>query len=452
MFADLWANLAIQGADAYADELKQMSTWKRRGRVPTPADRYFAAWREVGDWLYVPRGLTPDVLRRIPQLRTRLRDRRLKRPAVDWHWHGHLFDYQRGALERVRLTEGGTLIAPPGAGKTEMGMAFAAMFRQPALWLVTSLDLADQALARAKKLFTLDDSAYGMIDQSSRRAGTHLTVATMETLAKYPTLAQQIGARCGTVIVDEAHHTPCDSMTDVLRACPGKYRLALTATDDRGDNLGPVIPALMGPRVEVPVSVLVKAGRLILPRVEIVYTGFRATPADGWDKFQSARATDATRNALATNLAASEARKGRRVIVIVEMVEHASTLAAMIRRAGIPCSSMDGQEDRERRSALLKAFRARPGTALCATKLVDEGIDVPEADCVVLVTPGRSPLRLRQQVGRIMRVSIGKRNAVVYDMADVGSQSLKLQLAERLNTYRHFGDVDLRPRRFLGVA
>ena len=452
MFADLWANLAIQNPGGYANDLKAMSTWKRRGRVPTPADRYFAAWSEAGDWLYVPRGLTPAVLKRIPELRARLRDRRLKRPSVDWRWHGHLFDYQRGALESVRRNEGGTLIAPPGAGKTEMGMAFAAMFRQPALWLVTSLDLADQALGRAHKLFTLDESAYGLIDQNNRRAGTHLTVATMETLARYPNLAKQIGSRCGTVIVDEAHHTPCDSMTDVLRYCPGKYRLALTATDDRGDSLGPVIPALMGPRVELPVSTLVKAGRLILPRIEIVYTGFRATPKDGWDKFQTARATDPKRNGIAAHLAASAARRGHRVIVIVELVEHAAALAAMIRKLGATCSSMDGKEDRDRRAALLAALRSRPGGVLVATKLVDEGIDVPEADCLVLVAPGRSPLRLRQQVGRVMRVNPGKRFSIVYDMADTGSQSLKMQLSERLYTYRHFGDVDLRPQRFMGVA
>jgi superfamily II DNA or RNA helicase len=429
-----------------------MATWKRRGRVPTPADRHFRAWSEAGGWLFLPRGLTQAVLDCIPRLRGRVRDRRLLRPAVDWHWQGHLFDYQRSVLDTVRRTGGGTLIAPPGAGKTEMGLAFAASMRQPALWLVNSLDLADQALTRARRLFLLDDSAYGMVDQHNRSVGTHLTIATMETLARYPDIARQVGARCGTVIVDECHHVPTDSLVRVLKFCPGRYRLGLTATDDRGDNLGPVIPALMGPRTEVPVSALVRAGRLLLPRVEIVFTRFGATPNAGWDRFQLARARDPARNALAAHLAVSAARLGRRVLVIVELVEHASTLAALIRRAGVPCSAMDGHESRERRGELIRALRARPGRVLVATKLADEGLDLPEADCLVLVTPGRSPLRLRQQVGRVMRVNTGKRSAVVYDMADMGSLSLKVQLHERLRTYRRFGDVDLNPRRFLGVA
>lgn len=443
--ADLWANLAIRSPGPYTAELRALATWRRRGRLPQGVSRNLEAWTSVRGWLFVPRGLLPVVRRRVPGLR--VRDRRLVRPALDWRWRGNLFDYQTNALQVLRRTEGGTLIAPPGAGKTETGLGFAAILRQPALWLVTSLDLADQTLARARRLFDLGDGAFGLIDQDNRTMGTHLTVATVDTLARYPGLTKQIGARVGTVIGDEAHHLPALSFLKVLRYCPGRYRLGLTATPDRGDGLGPVIPALTGPETEIAVSTLVAAHRLMLPAIRVVYTGFGGTPRNGWGTFQQLRAESPSRNALVVRIASREARRGRRVLVVVELVAHAATLARLLRAAGVPCSSLDGAESRERRAMLLQAFRRRPGTALVATKLADEGLDLPEVDCLVLVTPGRSSLRLRQQVGRVMRVCVGKRSSIVYDLADTGAPSLWLQLRERLHTYRHFGDVDLQPRR-----
>jgi superfamily II DNA or RNA helicase len=451
MQADLYANLALHRPGPHAQWLRDMATWRRLGRVAHKADRLLPVWRAHGDWLLLPRGLLPSVQERLPGLK--VRDRRRLLPRIDFHWRGNLFGYQEGALARLREQGGGVLVAPPGSGKTEVGLAFAASTRQPTLWLVHSLDLVEQTVERARRLYGLDHGAVGAIHEGQHdRWGSHLTVCTIQTLAKFSDLAREAGMRHGCVIADEAHHLPATSFLRVLFRCPGRYRLALTATPDRTDGLGPVIAAVMGPPVEIPVSVLVRAGRLTLPDVRVVYTGFAGTPDDGWGAFQKARAADERRNRLVVRLAVAAARGGRRVLVVVELVEHAHRLARMVRLAGVRSSSVVGAVSPERRRLLLDALVAAPGRVLVATKLADEGLDLPQLDCVVLAAPGRSPLRLRQQVGRVMRVYKGKRSAIVYDMADLGSPSLKQQLRARVRTYRRFGDTDLQPRRWGRVA
>jgi superfamily II DNA or RNA helicase len=403
-------------------------------------------WREHGEWLVIPRELLPAVRARIPDLR--VQDRRLLLPSRDFIWLGNLYDYQRLALHRLRAQGGGTLVAPPGAGKTEIALAFAASTRQPTLWLVHSLDLVRQTYERARRLFSLPEGAFGMLTEQEKSIGTHLTIATVQTLAKFPDLRRMVGRRHGCVICDEAHHLPALSFLKVMYSCPGRYRLACTATPDRTDGLGPVIDAVMGPAVEVPVSALVRAGRLMRPQVRVIYTSFAGTPDDGWEAFQKARALDDRRNALVVRLAAWEARLGRRVLIVVERVDHARLLTRLARQAGVPSSYVVGAVSTERRRTLLAALIAAPGRILVATKLADEGLDLPQLDCLILAAAGRSPLRLQQQLGRVMRVYPGKRSAVVYDLADVGNATLRRHLVSRVRTYRHFGDVDLQPIRW----
>jgi superfamily II DNA or RNA helicase len=77
--------------------------------------------------------------------------------------------------------------------------------------------------------------------------------------------------------------------------------------------------------------------------------------------------------------------------------------------------------------------RMRSGTArvLFATKLADEGLDIPGLDALVLLTPSRNGARTTQRAGRTLRAVPGKPQPVIYDLADSRMGLLRSQARTR---------------------
>lgn len=412
-----------------------MAVFKRQGRVPSGERRVVRFFVNRPEAVVLPRGLLHQVRALAP---VRIIDRRITLPTVDFGWRGQLRPEQAAAA-RVLLRDGeGMLVGMPGSGKTNTGLALVAAWRQPGLWLVHTKPLAKQALERARSQMNLPPRAFGYVGEGEEDWGTHLTVGMIQSFAKrrYPGAAQ----RFGTVVVDECHHLPALTLARVVSQFPARYRLGLTATPERTDGLGPLTTAILGPTVgTISPKALLEAGRIVLPVVRIVPTGWRYWGRGDWAYLQRARAADARRNLLACTLAAREARAGRRVLVLAELVPHARLLAGVLtRRFGVPAYAVVGEAPARVRE---RAFRAveEGRSVLVATKLADEGLDLPSLDCLILAAPGRSAPRLQQQVGRIMRQVRGKRGAVVYDLADTAVETLRLQAQERLQVYRTLG-------------
>ena len=118
-------------------------------------------WRQEDAYLALPRGLEGDLRRLAPD--ATITDRRLLLPEVDFSWRGTLRPEQKTACQAAHAAGGGVVVGPCGSGKTVMGLAMVAAWRQPCLWLVHTVDLARQALDRARERFDLPADAFGMI-------------------------------------------------------------------------------------------------------------------------------------------------------------------------------------------------------------------------------------------------------------------------------------------------
>lgn len=55
---------------------------------------------------------------------------------------------------------------------------------------------------------------------------------------------------------------------------------------------------------------------------------------------------------------------------------------------------------------------------LCHNSLADEGLNIPALDALILAGGGKSPTRLKQRIGRVLRLSPGKKEAFVVDFKD----------------------------------
>jgi superfamily II DNA or RNA helicase len=432
--AILDSGLTIEEPGGYRPALKRLATFRRRGRVPTGERRIVPFYHAAGQRLILPRGLLARVRSQAP---VEVVDRRLLFAPIAFRWRGSLFGYQQAAVEAVYRQQGGVLVSPPGSGKTVMGVALAAAWGQPTLWLTHTLRLQRQAYDQARRLLDLPPSAFGLIGQWGTNVGTHFTVAMVQTLAKRPDIVRQLRIRVGTVIQDEAHHVPSWTWSRILTRFPAAYRLGLSATPDRTDGLGPLMVAIMGGRVIVPLRVLIEAGRVMAPKVRVVPTGHSQAPAP-WADMERVRAHDPRRNALIVELVAKLFREDRRCLVLVTRKDHARILAKALVREGVQAFAVMGELTPQRRERYLALMER--GQAVCvATRLADEGLDVPSLDALVLASAARSRVQLEQQIGRVMRQVVGKPTPYVFDLADDETPTYRRHVRHRLALYRHLG-------------
>ncbi|MCA9962042.1 MAG: hypothetical protein KC443_23555, partial [Anaerolineales bacterium] len=93
----------------------------------------------------------------------------------------------------------------------------------------------------------------------------------------------------------------------------------------------------------------------------------------------------------------------KRTLVFTETVHSAQRAAETLRQLGMPAFDYTSKLTREKRKERLSDFRSGKIRVLAAPRVLDEGIDVPEADIGVIVAASRSRRQMIQRMGRIIR-------------------------------------------------
>lgn len=100
------------------------------------------------------------------------------------------------------------IVAPPGSGKTVIGLKIIADKQQPALIVVHRKQLADQWAERIEAFLGIAKQDIGRIGQGKTKIGKQITIAMIQSLGKelQKTNNNQLVNAFGTIIVDECHH------------------------------------------------------------------------------------------------------------------------------------------------------------------------------------------------------------------------------------------------------
>lgn len=346
---------------------------------------------------------------------------------------------QADAVAEMFRHEQGQIVIPPGGGKTEIGLAFAAQCETRTLVVVHTKDLFEQWVTRAK--VASPEMSIGEIRASKSQVG-HLTIAMAQTLKKHLSDGGKFWRQFGAIIIDESHHAAAETWEWLLNTCPAYYRFGLTATKRRADGRQNLVTFYIGPVIKE-----VAFQSKVPLEVQPVRTGFKGRyrgPFD-WSRMLRQLSEDPERNARIAGLIVHEAYEKHCVLVLSRQIKHLEAMASEIDRieAQVPTALsyavMTGSMPQKRRNEIMADFRSGKINVLLATQLADEGLDVPMLDRVFLTFPGKHDGRIIQQIGRAIRQYPDKEDAKVYDFVDDFVPPLARQFVARKRTYKQLG-------------
>jgi superfamily II DNA or RNA helicase len=102
---------------------------------------------------------------------------------------------------------------------------------------------------------------------------------------------------------------------------------------------------------------------------------------------------------------------GRRTLVFTDTVDQAEAAARVLSRAGREARTVHGDLAADERRIRLALFRRGDVEVVVAPRVLDEGVDVPEADVAVVLATFRTRRQLVQRLGRVLRVKPDGREA-----------------------------------------
>jgi superfamily II DNA or RNA helicase len=340
--------------------------------------------------------------------------------------------YQTAALDAWLGANGrGVVVLPTGAGKTVVALMAVERLAVRTLVVVPTIELLGQWQAALRDRLGLPDAAVGVVG-GGRRAPSDLTVITFDSAAMP---ARRLDGY-GLLIVDEAHHLPATHYRRIAAKVQAPYRLGLSATPERADGRHRDLDALLGPVVfhRLPADLLqerhiadyverrvyVDLSPVEESRYELLMAEFRMYLArqplpPGPDFFgtlvRRAAHDPAARAALQAHHQArlialnAEAKIDRiaellarhRDDKVLIFAQYTAPVEAISRRLLIPAITY--RTDPRERRAILTAFRAGRYSKLVTGRVLNEGVDVPDANVAIVASGSSVPREYIQRLG-----------------------------------------------------
>jgi superfamily II DNA or RNA helicase len=369
-------------------------------------------------------------------------DNRLLLNPISFPKKPQLRDYQAPAVPLAREWQQGCVIKPCGAGKTVTAMGIIAELEQPTLWITHTMDLLNQSMNAAINFLGLTGDQIGLIQGQNMKIGSHITFATVQTLAKRD--LSEIREKFGCVVVDESHlcYKSADKarqFESVISQFPAYYRFGMTASEHRADGLIETMFHVIGPKFY---EVAQDDPRLsvMTPRVEFIETDFYYEPPEdemlNVQQMYQAMREDEARNFLVGQVLTRKILPDDCCLVLGDSLEQLEQFKEYLVDCGRDAAFICGTTPKREREKIMAGMRAGKYQFLFATyALAKLGLDIPRLSRLVLITPHRDKTTIQQAVGRIMRPFEGKSQPVVYDIYDSKVKQLVYWARERKRQY-----------------
>src|SRR5574341_555226 len=359
-------------------------------------------------------------------------------------------DYQTAALDAwQKASSRGSVILPTGAGKTFVAIQAIARSACSTAIIVPTIDLLHQWYARLVNSFGCEIGVY----YGGEKLILPITVTTYHSTGD---LIAEYGNAFKLIVWDEVHNLPAPSWGETALMSPAPLRLGLTATypeeaeQENGrwrveDLIGPIVyqkriddlagDKLAQYRTERIRVTLMPEERALYDQDYAIYSGFfrsrqlQKTHGANWlqelmrlSAFEvEARRALLARQRILRLLSSSQEKLGAleallrehlhdRVLIFTESNDVAYHIAS---RHLIPVITHETKA--AERKHILDGFLVGNLPAVVTSRVLNEGVDVPEAKVAIVLGGTASAREYIQRLGRVLR-KVRNREAILYEV------------------------------------
>lgn len=311
------------------------------------------------------------------------------------------------------------LISATGTGKTYLS-AFAVKKANPKRLLF--LAHREQILKQACKTFAkiIPDIQYGILSANHKDFHKPYLFSTINMLSKEENLTQFAPTHFDYIIIDETHRAGASSYLKILNYFQPQFLLGMTATPERTDGFD--IYQLFDHNIAYEIRLnQAMQENLLCP---FHYFGITDITVDNQEINDNSTFNDLTTDARVTHIINQSQYYGfsgerLRGLIFCSQIEEAQILSQKFNERGFNTISLSGKDSQETRTnAIHKLEQKERSTGLdyiFTVDIMNEGIDIPAINQIIMLRPTKSAIIFVQQLGRGLRKYPQKDYVVILD-------------------------------------
>jgi superfamily II DNA or RNA helicase len=133
------------------------------------------------------------------------------------------------------------------------------------------------------------------------------------------------------------------------------------------------------------------------------------------------------------------AKAAKPCVCFVKIVDHGKVLTKRLQNLGINTEFLWGSHSNYTRDENIKRLLRGDIDVIVASKILQQGVDMPEVLSVVNGAGMKSTIATLQRLGRGMRLAEGKTNFELWDVYDLGDRFMESHSKSRERSYRKEG-------------
>ena len=420
---------------------------KQRMRLSTAlTSRIISCAEEINGYVAIPRGCLEELREflAINDIALNIEDKRLSGNNVDFYFNGELTEEQNKARDTLLKHDTGIFVAPPGMGKTVLGINLIAARKVNSLVLVHRKPLLEQWRTQISSFLELPIKEIGQIGGGRNKSTDIIDVAMIQSFDKKEGIDSRI-RNYGHIVVDECHHISAFSFEKVMMEATARYITGLTATPYRRDGHHPIITMQCGPvKYNMTPNKNISEAPLQHKLIKRI-TNFNCqwTEEDNIHTLWPPLIADAERNHMIFDDVLNALEEKRSPIILTERKEHLQILTEKFEKFVKNIVVLHGGMSARVRKEMLAMMHDIPESEerliIATGQYIGEGFNDPRLDTLFLVMPFSFKGKMVQYAGRLHRLYPGKTETRIYDYIDENISVLSKMYQRRLKAYRAMG-------------